>query len=275
MRWQQLSQHGSSAELWAHPSPIHRTLTRNGRQLSLPRRDKIAPREDNRILELHGLMGAIGEQLGLAWTVEQDVQRFVATAKGRIPEHQCMVQRALAESAAYFTLGASHSLANMVLRLLMLNQAAAIVLDSEFKKANGFQPMADDRDSWLTLNARLASAIGRAATASGNRFMRSAVACIQDLRGGQAFRELDLRRGMDYHRRRPQSVPHASPRRNLVVTSGNVRTMTMYASGLEPEADADRVHSIVVAAMGALYEAMRHVRVDFPRAIRAERIAYL
>jgi hypothetical protein len=275
MQWQQLSQHGSTAELWAHPLPGTRKLTRNGKQITLPSMKKVAPREDNRILELHGLMGAIGEQLALAWTTEQDVQRFVVTARGRAPEHQRLVQRALAESAAYFTLGAAHSLANLVLRLLLLNDQATITLNAKFKRANGFVPGSDDRGVWLTLNAALVSALTDAATASTNRFMIAAVASIERLQIGTAFADLDARRGMDYHRRRPQSVLHASPRKNVVTKAGNTRTMTMYAAGLEPEANADEVHRILVEAMTALYEAMRDIRSALPKALRAEKIAYL
>ena len=125
--WQQMSQDGSAAEDYAIPSHARRRHIVNGRVTLVPKRPRrIAPR--NRLLELHGLAGAIGEQLGLAWTAEQDVQRFIATSAGRLTEHQRLVQRALAETAAYFLLGASHSLANMVLRLVILNPGALNLL---------------------------------------------------------------------------------------------------------------------------------------------------
>jgi hypothetical protein len=39
--------------------------------------DRRARRKDpNRIVELHAMIGAIGEQAGLCWAFEQDAQRF-------------------------------------------------------------------------------------------------------------------------------------------------------------------------------------------------------
>ncbi len=91
-------------------------------------------------MEIHGLAGAIGEQLGLAWTAEQDVQRFVATREGRTPEHQRLMQRALAELGGHFVLGGTHSLTNFTLRVLLLNKPAAAHLCASYPKANGFAP---------------------------------------------------------------------------------------------------------------------------------------
>jgi hypothetical protein len=105
------------------PTTLNRRHIVNASHPRAKRPRRIAP--PNRLLELHGLAGAIGEQLGLGWTAEQDVQRFIATSAGRLTEHQRLVQRALAETAAYFLLGASHSLANMVLRIVILNPPRA------------------------------------------------------------------------------------------------------------------------------------------------------
>ena len=51
--------------------------------------------------------------------------------------------------------------------------------------------------------------------------------------------------GMDYHRRRPQSVEHSSPGREAVVQSEAVTTFSHFAEAFEPEADADQVHALV------------------------------
>ena len=49
------------------------------RVLKVPRRGRrLLPRR-NRLLEIHGLAGAISEQLGLAWTAAQDVHLFRET----------------------------------------------------------------------------------------------------------------------------------------------------------------------------------------------------
>ena len=57
--------------------------------------------------------------------------------------------------------------------------------------------------------------------------------------------------------------------------SGGTRTMTMFAATLDPEANADRVHEIVVTALEELHRAMRSFRALLGRAIRAEGIAYI
>jgi hypothetical protein len=103
----------------------------------------------DRLLELHGVAGAIGEQLGLAWAAGQDVQRFVQTSKGRPAEYQRLIQRALAEMSGHFVLSASHSRANFVLRLLLLNPAAKAVLVT---KANVFPVFSNEKSAWISLN---------------------------------------------------------------------------------------------------------------------------
>jgi hypothetical protein len=143
LAWQQMSQDGAAAEDYAIPSHVRRQHIVNGRVTLVPKRPRRIP-APNRLLELHGLAGAIGEQLGLAWTAEQDVQRFIATSAGRLAEHQRLVQRALAETAAYFLLGASHSLANMVLRLVILNPGALNLLSGRRPRANGYPVFSDE-----------------------------------------------------------------------------------------------------------------------------------
>jgi hypothetical protein len=51
------------------------------------------------MLEIHGLMGAIGEQLGMAWTAEQDAQRLVLTSYGRHELTNRLMLRAQSESS--------------------------------------------------------------------------------------------------------------------------------------------------------------------------------
>lgn len=72
------------------------------------------PREQNRILEMHGLMGSIGEQLGMGWTAEQDAQRLLLTTDQRDELTTRLMLRALSELVGHFILGATHSLANLV-----------------------------------------------------------------------------------------------------------------------------------------------------------------
>src|SRR4051794_19802427 len=73
MAWQNLSQYGADAERMAMPTIFPETFTLNGRAIQVPTERGRIP-DPSRLLEIHGLAGAIGEQLGLAWTAEQDVQ---------------------------------------------------------------------------------------------------------------------------------------------------------------------------------------------------------
>jgi hypothetical protein len=56
---------------------------------------------------------------------------------------------------------------------------------------------------------------------------------------------------------------------------GNMTQFTGFAEQLEPEADADKLHALVVQAMEGLRTAMRDVWRTMPKAIRAEGITYV
>ncbi|MEU5144695.1 hypothetical protein [Streptomyces sp. NPDC021139] len=89
----------------------------------------------NRVVEVHGLAGSIGEQLTLAWAAEQDAQRWRSPGPGEDPQHlqevayaqQRMAVRALCEMSSHFLLGTAHSLANLVLRIMLCHPVAAEV----------------------------------------------------------------------------------------------------------------------------------------------------
>lgn len=270
IRWQQISQWGAKAEMDAYPVPIFVKSTGRRKYRSVHR----PPREANRILELHGLIGAIGEQAGLAWTAEQDVQRLRATRRYRDAEHQRLVQRAVAETCALFVLGAAHGLANLAMRLLLLNEDSSAVLDKKYPNAAGFPPGSNDRSAWVTLNKNTTSELQKAAMASGNQFMSVAIVLMTNLEAAQSFRALDSRRRLDYHRRRPQSIPHTSPRGGTVTRTPGQVAISMVAPRLEPEADADAVHEVAVALFPLLRSTMCRFRKIMPKAIRKEGIFY-
>jgi len=73
--------------------------------------------------------------------------------------------------------------------------------------------------------------------------------------------------------RRPQSVEHISPRRDLVEQLADHTRFSMPA--LEPEANADAVHLVVVEALDGLRIAMRDIRRLVPRMIRQEGMTYI
>jgi hypothetical protein len=79
---------------------------------------------------------------------------------------------------------------------------------------------------------------------------------------------------MDYHRLRPQSVPHASPKRGVSQAGNGIVTIDLPGPVLDPEADADRVYQLLVEAMEAVRQAMVTIRNDLAKAVRAVGLWY-
>jgi hypothetical protein len=79
---------------------------------------------------------------------------------------------------------------------------------------------------------------------------------------------------MDYHRLRPQSVPHASPKRGVSQAGDGIVTIDLPGPVLDPEADADRVYQLLVEAMEAVRQAMVTIRNDLAKAVRAAGLWY-
>ena len=108
--WQLASQRGGWAAFCS--SPDHSAGRRARRK------------DPSRMVELHAMIGAIGEQAGLCWGFEQDAQRFDATRRKISEEHHRLVLRALSELGGHFLLGAAHSLGNLGLRIALLDPQA-------------------------------------------------------------------------------------------------------------------------------------------------------
>ncbi|MER7305584.1 hypothetical protein E5082_24970 [Streptomyces griseoluteus] len=226
----------------------------------------------NRVVEIHGLAGSIGEQLTLAWAAEQDAQRFQDPAIERDPQHlediqsaQRMAVRALCEMSTHFLLGAAHSLANLVLRAALCSLSAASVINASKRnrKAKGFEPNTDLWTAWPTFSSSLtvelwAKELPQAAEASGLEPLKHLVARLSMLQQDPRFKALDERRSMDYHRRRPQSLQHTSPHAGVWSYNEATKTSTikMVASSADARRDETLVHQICVAALTCISEAM-------------------
>jgi len=235
--------------------------------------DRRARRKDpNRIVELHAMIGAIGEQAALCWGFEQDAQRFHATRKEIGEEHHRPVLRALAEAGGHFLLGAAHSLGNLGLRIALLDPLAGPAIQAARPKAD-FGPGSDDKRAWLSLSES-SKILADAASASSNVPLVRISAAVSGLAVDPRYVALDSRRGMDYHRLRPQSVPHASPKRGISRTGDGILTMDLPGPVLDPEADADRVYQLLINAMEAVRQAMVSIRNDLAKAVRAAGLWY-
>lgn len=135
-------------------------------------------------------------------------------------------------------------------------------------------PGSDERTVWPTFGPTMAKQLRRAAGVSHNAGLEGVAEVVSGYGTMPAYLSLDGRRGMDYHRRRPQSVAHTARREGTVSTTRGQTTLRMVAPQLEPDASADVVHSVAVAPLEALAATMREVRRLIPEAVRGERINY-
>jgi hypothetical protein len=99
-------------------------------------------------------------------------------------------------------------------------------------------------------------------------------AAVSGLAADQRYIALDSRRGVDYHRLRPQSVPHASPKRGVSQAGDGIVTIDLPGPVLDPGADADRVYQLLIKAMEAVRQAMVTIRNHLAKAVRAAGLWY-
>lgn len=228
---------------------------------------RVRRKDPDRIVELHAIMGAIGEQAGLCWGFEQDAQRFDATRGTITEEHHRLVLRAISEASGHFLLGVAHSLGNLGLRIALLDLLAGPAVKAAKPKAD-FTPGSDDKRAWLSLSVSN-DILAKASNGSANVPLTRISAAVSGLAAHPRYVALDSRRGMDYHRLRPQSVPHASPRRGVSQEGDGVMRIVLPGPVLDPEADADRVYQLLVEAMEAVRQAMVTTRNDLGKAVRS------
>ena len=158
LAWQQVSQQGSWAAI---RSVVDQSKDRKKRK-----------QDPNRIVEIHALAGAIGEQLSLCWASEQDAQRIEQSKKMK-EEHKILILRAVSEGSAHFLLGAAHSLGNLALRVALLDSVAQAYLRKEWPKAD-FSPGSVDRRAWVTLSVA-ADVLDKASSKASNPYLSRCV----------------------------------------------------------------------------------------------------
>lgn len=259
--WQNFSQHADHF--------VAATLLRNYMSGD-PEKRLMDIEHGRRIEEILTLMGGIGEQASLAWTTYIDAQRVRDTAQSRDPELHGFMLRAIAEHSAHFILGAANGLVNLVLRTILLNPDGHIAMVKKFKKADGFPPGSDERDAWVTFNVGYPNAFAEAIKDSGNEPMKAMVKALRSLRESNPFDQLDHRRGLDYHRKRPQSF------RTSISDQPNPGSNKMFAVGspqMNPMADAEEVFKQVADTIPILGKSMREIATIIGDAIRAEGFA--
>ncbi|GAA1795121.1 hypothetical protein GCM10009682_16060 [Luedemannella flava] len=219
--------------------------------------------------ELVGCVAAAGEQLGLAWTSEQDSERW----RGSSASGRDMTMRALADIRAHFSLGAAHGMANATLRTLLLSKIPgdAVVAADKSKQIKRNPAFSSDRAAWPTFNARLVTALEAGVSASGQQSVADLVKCLRDLRDDSRFQALEDRRGMDYHRWRPQSLPAGRGVPQSTLWTVAVDTASIGIGGdypADPLADAEIVSGVATDGMDAVAEAMQRWLDEWPAALK-------
>ncbi len=154
----------------------------------------------------------------------------------------------------------------------MLDLQAGPAIQAARPKAD-FAPGSDDKRAWLSLSVS-SEILDKAASGSANIPLARISAGVSGLAADPRYVALDSRRGMDYHRLRPQSVPHASPKRGVSQTGDGIVTIDLPGPGLDPEADANRVYHLLVEAMEAVRQAMVTIRNDLAKGVRASGLWY-
>ena len=175
--------------------------------------------DQDRMHELMGRAAVAGEQLGLAWTLDQELQRWYLNGidddAGR-----SMATRALAEMCGYYILAAAHGPGNLTLRTLMLSKSAASVLTSAYPDARGFPPFSERQQAWPSLGKTMADRAQQAAATSAGTAPTRMSQVLEELLAAPQWKALVQRRSIDYHRWRPQGLPNGGvPRRSLWNTS--------------------------------------------------------
>jgi hypothetical protein len=181
--------------------------------------------QPGRASELAGLIASGGEQLGLALAALNEAELWTlyraqypadpSTLDGRsIQAAQEMSQRAMADLAVHYLLATGHIVANVTARTLALDARLHPVLLDVLGTWN--PPGSATARDWLSLNRDTVRSLRRAAGKSALPAHREVAIPATGLVQSPAWQELDQLRGMDYHRRRPQSagisgVPLANP----------------------------------------------------------------
>jgi hypothetical protein len=145
--------------------------------------------------------------------------------------------------------------------------------DSGGQAEGGLAAGSDGKRAWLSLSVS-SEILAKAASGSDNMPLARISAAVSGLAADPRYSALDSPRGMDYHRLRPQSVPHASPKLGVSQAGDGIVTIDLPGTVLDPEADADRVYHLLVEVMEAVRQAMVAIRNDLAKAVRAAGLWY-
>ena len=228
---------------------------------------------EGRAYAFAGQMASAGEQLALALAAAVEVAIWAEARLGAESDPaEEMQMRGMAEAQSMFVMGTGHALANLAVRALSLDQDCRAELGRRLGRHGTltFDPFSMDRADWISLNRTGCRAIRAAASSTGHQEVIDLVDPVVAFGTGSSWRDLEERRGQDFHRWRPQTPGiGAGPRQSPWVHEGRTRRLDFFGPAEEPiEALAAEGGSLATAAMMDVSTAMAAFAQRWPAASR-------
>lgn len=246
MRWQHEGRHAEFSEL-------------HGVCAGLPQ---------GRMAELFGRIAAGGEQLGLSWTYQQEALRWHAPTVGD-KDARVLAARSLAENSGYYAIAAGHGLLNVTLRTLLIHPGAAAEINKKHKSAKGFEPFTDNRFAWPAINETEATNLQTAANLTTDADAAHLADIVAALTRDPRWVAVMDRRGVDFHRWRPQSVDGGVATSNPWEPTANGATvLRVYGKSQHQLPDTTLLAQQAADGVDALTEAMNGWLTTWPAALR-------
>jgi len=222
--------------------------------------------DQDRAYVLAGQMASAGEQIGLAYAAGNEVAIWRDFRTNNDPDvaHE-LPMRGMAEAQCLFVMSTGHAFANVGLKALALDPGLKSELAGNFggsSRSPSFDPFSTDRRDWVSMNRVTCKALKAVAQSSAELDVVELIEPVVEFGFGAAWRELDERRGEDFHRWRPQSHGVDGVLQKTPWSSdGKTRTLKMGNPTYdEAQGLADDVAHIGQAAMLALARAMERFR---------------
>ncbi|WP_350350646.1 hypothetical protein ABS642_14395 [Microbacterium sp. A8/3-1] len=221
--------------------------------------------QEGRAVEIFGRAASAGEQLGLALTLRLDARRWMEKANDR--EIHLPV-RALAEMQGYYTLASAAGLANVILRMGLLNDDIRTRIEARWTNNKGFHPFSADRNDWIQFSEKAFTTVRESIDAANVPELQASADALLRLRKDARWNDLDARRAEDYHQWRPQSVAGGVPAESFWrALADGTRTATFPpADYVLP--DLSEVCAESDAALELLADTANEVLGRFPAAMR-------
>ncbi|WP_215549116.1 hypothetical protein [Amycolatopsis sp. CA-230715] len=150
-----------------------------------------------------------------------------------------------------------------MLRVLALNNEANAYLEVKLGKGKRpftHRPGSNDRSAWQTLSPRspLARYLPEMAERTHTASCKQLAAVLVDLCHAYGYVDLDERRGMDFHRHRPQSLDSGSPRSGPWKEDKDAgwRSFDLHLATPDPDYDEQLVATVAADGLEAVAAAL-------------------